>query len=234
MIWPAVALVLTLLTAAAPADARGSDPIVIGVLDGGRESGADDSTRGDVRRGIDFGLIEMAQTSKLLGREVRMAAGSEPPYGLIVIGEERPQPGVPAVHIGPPPTAPADCEFGIGLTAPSGPAEGGAPAKGAAARRREVLWHPTLDRFGASELNERYERQYEVGMSAEAWAGWVAVKALVESALRRRPDESPCAALARLRLDGHKGRPLYFDTTSRVLVQPVYVIEGGRVVGERK
>ena len=67
-------------------------------------------------------------------------------------------------------------------------------------------------------------------MTPGAYAGWIAVKALVEAALRPAAPNDRCAGLARLRFDGHKGRPLTFDRLSRALQQPLYVVNQGRAV----
>jgi len=82
-------------------------------------------------------------------------------------------------------------------------------------------WHPEFRRYGAGELNERFERAYDRPMTSPAWHGWIAVKAIVEAALR---GEDLCAELARLRFDGHKGRALTFDPVSRRLRHPALVI----------
>ena len=60
-------------------------------------------------------------------------------------------------------------------------------------------------------------------MTADAWCGWVAVKAIVEAALRAQSlaPADVADALRVLRFDGHKGQPLYFDEAQR-LVQPTY------------
>ena len=71
-------------------------------------------------------------------------------------------------------------------------------------------------------------------MSSRAYAGWVAVKALLESALRARGRGDRSASLARLRFDGHKGRPLFFDPQTRILRQPTYIVQDGRVTGEKQ
>jgi hypothetical protein len=87
--------------------------------------------------------------------------------------------------------------------------------------RRE--WDPTLERFGAGELNERFRRHAGRPMTADAWCGWVAVKAIAEAALHARSLEPAdvADALRALRFDGHKGEPLSFDERQR-LVQPTY------------
>ena len=87
--------------------------------------------------------------------------------------------------------------------------------------RRE--WQPGLERFGAGELNERFRRQARRPMTADAWCGWVAIKAIAEAALHARSTAPAdvADALRVLRFDGHKGEPLYFDDRQR-LVQPSY------------
>jgi hypothetical protein len=177
----------------------------------------------DARRGIELGVVEAMQTARLLGGDVSLtrtarADGAEV-SGVIVAGGIAGAPGfdVPRIHLSALPPGSSACDFA--LAGPGGPA---------------VLWHPTLDRYGASELNERFARRFGAGMSSHAYAGWVAVKALVESALRTTPTGDRCASLARLRFDGHKGRPLSFDPQTRVLRQPVYIVEGGKVVGEKQ
>ena len=186
-----------------------------------------DKSLTDVRAGIDLGLEEMGRTANLLGREVRIhwvegpAAGwpslsaNGPVLAIITAGEPNvtapgANPGVPVLDLSPRPSAvPADAAdhwtFRVRAEPPG------------------TEWTPELDRFGAGELNERYERRTGRGMSADAWVGWVAVKAIVEAALRSEAAE-PAAladALRTLRFDAHKGEPLYFDGAQR-LVQPVY------------
>ena len=88
-----------------------------------------------------------------------------------------------------------------------------------------VLWHPSLERFGATQLNDRFARRFGRDMDEHAWAAWFALKVVAEAGLRA---PSPgAAALAgwldgsAARFDGHKGRPLWFDAERR-LVQPIY------------
>lgn len=77
----------------------------------------------------------------------------------------------------------------------------------------KVAWHPRLTRFGAGELNERFLRETKHAMDEQAWLGWVAVKIVAESMFRNRD-------IAKIRIDGHKGVPLYFQNGQ--LVQPLY------------
>lgn len=96
-----------------------------------------------------------------------------------------------------------------------------------------VAWDSSLERFGAAQLNERYQRRFGTAMDERAWAGWMAVKAVLDAVMRSETSE-PCALErflvgARARFDGHKGVQLFFDPRSHELVQPLYV-RGG--VGE--
>lgn len=89
-----------------------------------------------------------------------------------------------------------------------------------------VAWHPSLERFGAAQLNERYHKRFGTDMDERAWAGWLSIKVLLDAALRTGTSD-PCALerfflSANGRFDGHKGVPLFFDPQSRELVQPLY------------
>jgi hypothetical protein len=90
--------------------------------------------------------------------------------------------------------------------------------------RDAIEWHPGLTRFGAEQLNTRYERRFGEGMTAAEWMGWMAVKAAVDAQLRQVP-------LARGRFDGHKGVALYFGPDRR-LVQPLCIVNAaGALLG---
>jgi hypothetical protein len=193
-----------------------------------------------VEEGVKFGISEARRTARLLDREVTlhpMREQSGEPDFTVSAGPER-------VTVRPRGTPP--CIFDIRVRRErraaafarwtSGEACSGcpdAPRRSSAVRILE--WHPTLDRFGASELNERFRRSTGSSMTAPAWLGWVAVKASVETALRSGVSLD-CDTLARARFDGHKGRPLTFDRLTRELVQPLYIVSGAngreRVIGE--
>lgn len=90
-----------------------------------------------------------------------------------------------------------------------------------------ALWAPTLERYGASQINDRYRAKYHRPMDGGAWAGWVAVKIASEAALRARAAnagailsyfEAPTTSF-----DGHKGWPLSFRAVDHQLRQPLYV-----------
>ena len=93
-----------------------------------------------------------------------------------------------------------------------------------AAPHAAVEWHPDLVRFGAEQLNQRFERRFGARMTAREWLGWIAIKIAVDAQLRGLP-------LAKGRYDGHKGAALHFGDGSR-LVQPLCVVDGsGRLLG---
>ena len=96
---------------------------------------------------------------------------------------------------------------------------------------RAVLWHDRLYRYGAEQLNERFLRRFDTGMTGGAWAAWMAVKALAEASLRSGGERGPLMdALGgrRAAFDGHKGAPLSFSAPGGTLAQPLYVVKGDR------
>jgi ABC-type branched-subunit amino acid transport system substrate-binding protein len=100
-----------------------------------------------------------------------------------------------------------------------------------------VLWGPTLERFGASQINARYRDKYHREMDGSAWAGWAAVKIAADAALRAQTT-SPARLLAYLELpstefDGHKGWPLTFRAADHQLRQPLYIVVTTNAGGRR-
>jgi len=93
---------------------------------------------------------------------------------------------------------------------------------------RVALWLPTLEAFGAAQLNDRFRQRIGAPMDSAAWAGWFAVKAVSEAYFRARGGDA-AAVRAQLvhpdaRFDGHKGKPLSFRAWDRQLRQPLYVL----------
>lgn len=94
-------------------------------------------------------------------------------------------------------------------------------------------WHPSLTRFGAEQLNQRYRERFGSPMEPLAWTSWMAVKAAAEAALRGAKTPADLSRrLATLGFDGHKGIRLRFRSTDHRLRQPLYVVAGGRVLAE--
>lgn len=99
---------------------------------------------------------------------------------------------------------------------------------GTAAGAAATSWHPSLEAFGAGQLNDRFRARYGDAMDAHAWEAWMAVKIVAEAALRTG-SVRPVALGAHLvqpatRFDGHKGRPLSFRAWDHQLRQPLYVV----------
>jgi ABC-type branched-subunit amino acid transport system substrate-binding protein len=187
----------------------------------------------DHEHGATFGLEEIRRAADLLGGAVDAVRDPTSLAGLaaVVGGHDDPsarrlaeaaaRAGVVFVNVGAGDAALRDAgrwptTFHVALPASHEPA-------GA------LLWHPSLSRYGAAQLNERYRRRFARPMTGPAWAGWMALKLLWEAALRA--DGGDGAALARrlaspdARFDGHKGRPLAFDARTHQLVQSVYVAD---------
>ena len=93
-----------------------------------------------------------------------------------------------------------------------------------------VLWSDRLEKYGASQLNDRFKAAEGAGMTSHQWAGWFAIKTVWESFLRTGSADP--LILARhmstdgVTFDGHKGAPLSFRKWDRQLRQPLYAIVG--------
>lgn len=101
---------------------------------------------------------------------------------------------------------------------------------------RVLAWHPGLTRYGAAQVNERFERASGTPMTEPAWNGWLAVKILFD-AVQRTGSAAAAAVAAHLRsertlFDGHKGVQLSFRPQTQQLRQPLYVVAGDRVHAE--
>lgn len=95
-----------------------------------------------------------------------------------------------------------------------------------------VLWDSRLERFGASQLNDRYRAAAGSAMDGDAWAGWAAIKFVAEAALRSRStDPSRLRAYMEsptTQFDGHKGWQLSFRPLDHQLRQPLYMVVAAR------
>ena len=101
---------------------------------------------------------------------------------------------------------------------------------------RAVVWHPSLTRYGAGQINDRYVEATGTPMSEPAWAGWFAVKIAFDAAQRAgNTDGSALAAHLRAQrtvFDGHKGVQLSFRPATQELRQPLYIVVDDDVVAE--
>ena len=104
-----------------------------------------------------------------------------------------------------------------------------------ARREGAVAWLPSLERYGAGQLNARYRAATGREMDERAWSAWAAVKLIVEASLRARTTNPDTIArwLGRpqSRFDGHKGAPLSFRAWDGQLRQPLYLPPAGDAGG---
>ncbi len=95
-------------------------------------------------------------------------------------------------------------------------------------------WEPSFTKYSAEQLSKRYFKASGRAMDDQAWAGWAAVR-LVSDTVARVGNAAPEAILAYLKtktaFDGQKGIDLSFRSDGQ-LRQPLWVVAGGRVVGE--
>ncbi|HEX7088658.1 MAG TPA: ABC transporter substrate-binding protein [Longimicrobiales bacterium] len=119
---------------------------------------------------------------------------------------------------------------GFEVTGPAGvPGEPGDGASRPRVGTWPTLWHHTLSRYGATQLNERFRTRFGLPMDALGWAGWFAVKVAWE-AVNRASTTSGSELVRfleseRAAFDGHKGRPLSFRPWDHQLRQPVYLVK---------
>ena len=104
-----------------------------------------------------------------------------------------------------------------------------------AAAGEVVAWDPTLERYGAAQLNDRYRARTGQAMDEAAWCGWAAMKIVGDTALRLAMSGALTAtalgdAMRRGRFDTHKGQVLTFEPCTQRLRQPVWVRRAGRLV----
>jgi hypothetical protein len=219
--------------------AAGSAPLTIGLRG---------TVSPELERGIVLGIEEAGRTATLLGRDVRLVriAGTRPDrLDAVVAATALPADRgskVPIVYVAGP-TAPRvnRCTFFIRESAGRKQlvtewSEAHGADKSAAGDLAIVDWDSSLRKYGASELNERYRARFGAPMPEDAWVGWVAVKAIVEAALRNGAGADACSALESVRFDGHEGAALSFDRETGGLADPVYVVRrthrGTEVIGE--
>jgi ABC transporter substrate binding protein (PQQ-dependent alcohol dehydrogenase system) len=97
-------------------------------------------------------------------------------------------------------------------------------------------WAPRFDRYGAPQLERRFQRAAGRPMTSFDWAAYLAAKALLQAALEQPAAPSAAQmlkALARpdFTLDGFKGVRLGFRAWDRQLRQPLLLTDGVAVVG---
>jgi hypothetical protein len=199
-------------------------------------------------RGATLGAEEAAHTGVLFGQPVTMIvlgraaidpaargalrAGLGPAASIYIVAgdstfcsqfmQQSARPRAPVLDAGCPQATPIE---------PTVYAIDSRPASSAAADGAHLeLWHSSLERFGAEQLNQRFRRRFNEAMDSDAWAGWFATKIALDLALHAQA-VSHAALLAQLAdpkssFDGQKGRPLRFAPPTHRLVQPLYRVVG--------
>lgn len=105
------------------------------------------------------------------------------------------------------------------------------------AGHRALLWEPTLDSYGARELNARFHQRFGQPMDPAAWAAYQSIKMLFEAASfggSTRPKdvvdylENPATVF-----DVHKGIGVSFRPWDHQLRQPLYLskLKAGSATG---
>lgn len=98
-------------------------------------------------------------------------------------------------------------------------------------------WHWSLERYGAPQVNSRFETAVGDGrrMTWQDWSVWVAMRAVLTAESKSR-DRDPAAIEAflrsdGLRLDGSKGAQLSFRQWDSQLRQPILLATSNAIIG---
>ena len=88
-------------------------------------------------------------------------------------------------------------------------------------------WSWSWERYGAPQLNSRFEQHTGRRMVGQDWSAWVGVKAMVQAVTRARSTsfEEVAAYLRgeKIKIDGAKGPPLSFRQWNNQLRQPILI-----------
>jgi ABC transporter substrate binding protein (PQQ-dependent alcohol dehydrogenase system) len=95
-------------------------------------------------------------------------------------------------------------------------------------------WHWALERYGAPQVNSRFEQASERRMGWQDWSVWAAARAVLTAFAKTR-DATPEKVDAflrsdRLRLDGSKGTPMSFRPWSGQLRMPILLTTQNAVI----
>lgn len=95
-------------------------------------------------------------------------------------------------------------------------------------------WHPELNKYGAKQLNQRFENAQGQPMDDFAWAGWAAAKMITNMIARTQhaePDRLLKDLKTLLAFNGRKGIRMDFRPNGQ-LSQVMLVVEEGEIAGE--
>ena len=204
-----------------------------------------------VERGASLGVMEAQRVATLLGQEVSLIASSAPDRlvadgahvlvgGLdeascALLGELAEQHGRLFLNIG----CSSDLLRGVGCRRSTFHIVPSDAMRRDATRAAETpsdgridieSWLASLTRYGAAQLNDRYQAEFDAPMNSAAWSAWMAVKVAWEAAARAREFDTARVIAwledARTRFDGHKGRALSFRPWDHQMRQPLYYTTG--------
>jgi hypothetical protein len=207
------------------------------------------AARSDLLNGVVLGVDEAKHTASLMAATIEavrheslddLAPPTADTMSAIIVGHDaatvvslaaRLGGAAPVINVaaGEDELRAGSCDAGVFHVGPSESMLDHALREATAGGSHIAAWHPTLYRYGAEQLNDRYRARFRGtrGMPAAAWCGWMGVKILSEAALRSRATTNAelmaWMSSSRARFDGHKGVALTFDAR-RQLVQPLYVI----------
>ncbi len=95
-------------------------------------------------------------------------------------------------------------------------------------------WHRAAERYGAPQVNHRFERHAGRLMSDMDWSAWVAVKAAAEAVAREKAFTGPAIATAllsgKIDVEMTKGMPGSFRTWDHQLRQPIMLHTADAVI----
>ncbi|SMY06969.1 hypothetical protein [Flavimaricola marinus] len=98
-------------------------------------------------------------------------------------------------------------------------------------------WHWSLERYGAPQVNSRFETAvgYDRRMTWQDWSVWIAMRAVLTAEAKSRDRDSVAIeAFLRsdaLRLDGSKGAQLSFRPWDNQLRQPILLATANAIIG---
>ena len=95
-------------------------------------------------------------------------------------------------------------------------------------------WHRAAERYGAPQVNHRFERDAGRPMSDMDWSAWVAVKALAEAVAREKAMTGPAISAAllsgKIDIEMTKGIPGSFRAWDHQLRQPIMLHTADAVI----
>ena len=99
-----------------------------------------------------------------------------------------------------------------------------------------VTWSPTIEQWGAAQLQSRFEKAHAREMTSEDYAAWAAVRSLGEAVTRTNTDD-PASLRAYIlseefQLAGFKGRPLTYRSWNGQLRQPIAIAHPRALVAQ--